>query len=82
MSEKKIEEVEFSDEVKKAIRQRHGILADDSSMDETILRGVSPEAALRDICAWSLGSPIWSETFARWARGCGFEITIRKGGSL
>lgn len=65
----------MSNEVLKILRQvRFGLDENDTSRDGELML-LSPKRALELVCQWELGDGAWANTFHRWSRGCGFEIT-------
>jgi hypothetical protein len=64
----------ISETVKRAVRQRLGLDADDTSRDAEI-ESTAPMKLLRDVCGWHIGDPAWADSFIEWAKGCGFDVT-------
>jgi hypothetical protein len=56
------------------MRQRLGLKADDTKLDEEIEK-MSPEARLALLCGWHFGDPGWASTFIEWAKDAGFKVS-------
>ncbi len=64
---------EFSEKVKRTIRQCWGLKPDDTSRDKDLER-VSSMRAFEYMCQWNFGDAIWAFDFWGWLDGCGFDV--------
>ena len=56
------------------IRRRIGILEDDTSCDDEILK-MEPMERVRKLCGWNLGDEGWADSFHSWLESQGLWIT-------
>lgn len=55
------------------LRKRRGLEPEDKTQDD-LLRQMTPENKLREVCGWELGDKSWAGQFVSWARDCGYTI--------
>lgn len=64
----------YPDYILGILRQRARLDKDDDSQDARF-EAYEPRKALREVCAWKLGSAVWATQFEEWAEDCGLTLT-------